>query len=147
MRLISYLDLYAHNDLLRKPEKEYPQLLRILSKDLSNLKWIRFSREYTTDAVHSQQHTNRVSPHQWTYRAVLLFGAWLCLRHKNLDLLTCQWSAEPDEEDTSTFHNWMRVEIMSKDVVRKMKASEVSQLLFLDCVIQVTNIATHRHGC
>ncbi|KAK5407901.1 hypothetical protein LTR06_007644 [Exophiala xenobiotica] len=72
LRLISYLDLYAHNDLLRKPETEYPQLLRILSRDLPNLKWIRFSRKYTTDAIHSQQHGHGVNPHQWTYRAVVL---------------------------------------------------------------------------
>ncbi len=78
---------------------------------------------------------------------MLLFGAWLCLRHKNLDLLTCQWSANPDEEDGSTFHYWMRVELMSKVVVRKMKASKASHLLFLDCDIQLTNIATHRRGC
>jgi len=38
LRLISYLDLYAHNDLLRAPEKEDAQLLRILSKGLPNLK-------------------------------------------------------------------------------------------------------------
>jgi len=34
------------------------------------------------------------------------------------------WSANPDEEDGSTFHYWMRVELMSKVVVRKMKASK-----------------------
>ncbi|KAK5342525.1 hypothetical protein LTR98_000150 [Exophiala xenobiotica] len=124
LRLISYLNLYAHNDLLRKPETEYPQLLRILSKELPNLKWVRFSREYTTDAVRSQQHGHGVNPHQWTFRAVVLLGAWLCLRHKNLDLLTFYLSADPDEEDDSTFHNWMCVELMSKDVVKKMKAPE-----------------------
>ncbi|KAK7902863.1 hypothetical protein LTR67_002509 [Exophiala xenobiotica] len=124
LRLISYLDLYAHNDLLRKPETEYPQLLRILSRDLPNLKWIRFSRKYTTDAIRSQQHGHGVNPHQWTYRTVVLLGAWLCLRHKNLDLLACYSSAYPDEEDDSTFHNFMCVELMSKDIVRRMRPPE-----------------------
>ncbi|KAK5458054.1 hypothetical protein LTS15_004133 [Exophiala xenobiotica] len=125
VRLISYLDLYAHNDLLRKPETEYPQLLRILSRDLPNLKWIRFSREYTTDAVRSQQHGHGVIPYQWTYRAVVLLGAWLCLRHKNLDMLTCYLSTDPDEEGDSTdgtLHNWIGVELMRKDVAVVLNA-------------------------
>ncbi|KAK5229502.1 hypothetical protein LTR99_001554 [Exophiala xenobiotica] len=122
--ILQLSDLYAHNDLLRKPETEYPQLLRILSRDLPNLKWIRFSRKYTTDAIRIQQHGLGVNPHQWTYRAVVLLAAWLCLRHKNLDLLACYSSAYPDEEDDSTFHNFMCVELMSKAIVRSMRPPE-----------------------
>jgi hypothetical protein len=130
LKLVRHLDMSSHYYLLIWLETHFANLLRVLTNGFPNLKWLRFSSEWETSSVcisyKETKDMDRPSRHQQEMRTLLLLGAWLTLRHKNMDLLTCspvitstnRW----DEPKTRVC-----IEVMDKDLVRSMTTVEVTK--------------------
>ncbi|KAK5458055.1 hypothetical protein LTS15_004134 [Exophiala xenobiotica] len=130
LKLVRYLDMSSHYYLLSRPETHFANLLRVLTNGFPNLKWLRFSSEWETNSVcisyKETKDKGRPSRRQQEMRTLLLLGAWLTLRHKNMHLLTCSpvttstnWRDEPTTR--------ICIEVMDKDLVKSMTSVEVSK--------------------
>ncbi len=130
LKLVRYLDMSSHYYLLTRPETHFANLLRVLTTGFPNLKWLRFASEWDTGALcipyEETKDKNRPSRHQQEMRTLLLLGAWLTLRHKNMDLLTCgPVTTGLNERDEPTTR--VCIEVMNKDLVRSVKGVGVSK--------------------
>ncbi|KAL6244215.1 hypothetical protein RBB50_009085, partial [Rhinocladiella similis] len=93
---IQFLKVDTHFFLKTRAERHFPIILGFLCNELPNLMRFQLISDYATNArrfpypeAHDLETTTR---HQQEIRAVLRFGAFLILWHKNLDLLV--WPAD-----------------------------------------------------
>ncbi|KAJ9500349.1 hypothetical protein H2202_004144 [Exophiala xenobiotica] len=127
LKLVRYLDMSSHYYLLTRPETHFANLLRVLTTGFPNLQWLRFSSEWETSSVcipyEETKDKDRPTRHQQEMRTLLLLGAWLALRHKNMDLLTCSpVTTSTNRWNEPTTRVW--IEVMDKDLVRSMASVE-----------------------
>ncbi|KAK6381538.1 hypothetical protein LTS17_004596 [Exophiala oligosperma] len=104
MTWIQFLKVDTHFFLKTRAERYFPIVLGFLCSQLPNLMRFQLISDYETNAprfsfseAHDLQATTR---HQQEIRAVLRFGAFLILRHRNLDLLVWPSDSGPTYESS-----------------------------------------------
>jgi hypothetical protein len=131
MKLIRNLKMSIEDHYKLRPRTHFSNLLEILSKDLPNLVRFQFRSCYNYDDPRFTEHETSISDYPTTtrdqqeIRALLQFGAFLVLRHKNLDLLI--WPADSSMTGGELWDGrpGMYIDIISKSFTRPfMKAPQ-----------------------
>jgi len=103
---IQYLQVKTHFFLKTRHEHHFPHTLSFLCEQLPNLMRFELFSYYKTDAVPLPRHEAHDLPtttrHQQEARALLRFGAFLVLRHPNLDLLIWPCDSGPTYEQNAS---------------------------------------------
>ncbi|KIW11848.1 hypothetical protein PV08_09121 [Exophiala spinifera] len=99
---IQFLKVDTHFFLKTRAERHFPAILGSLCNDLPNLMRFQLISDYATNArplAHSETHDFAATTrYEQEVRALLRFGAFLILRHKNLDLLVWPCDSGPTYE-------------------------------------------------
>lgn len=132
MKLIRHLKMNISDHYRLRPRNNFSTLLEILCKDLPGLVRFQFRSRYGDKEFRLPEHETSIPDYPTTtrdhqeIRALLQFGAFLVLRHKNLDLLI--WPADSSmtaEEHGGEWPEWgqiappgMYIDIISESFTR-----------------------------
>lgn len=127
LQLIRKMRLGLRNLSVNRPEKHFPELLRLLCEEMPSLEHIDLynvhnDRSPAIPEVLSGDPDGTVSLNQQETRMILQFAAFLVLRHPNLDVMTMRAPSEPKTVE----------EILGRKTVVRVFANHVHERRTLD---------------